>query len=146
GAFGSPALIDLPLPLDLDDSGWARSLHFLTAWFFVFNGGIYVLSGIGTGGFRKEEFTAYNTLQRSTYLIVVFVLTPLLIMTGLAMSPAVTAAAPFIVNVFGGRQTARTIHFAITILLVLFAVAHVMMVWRSGFRNQVGAMLTGKRR
>src|SRR5207237_8026417 len=81
------------------------------------------------------EVRSYDVLQRFTYLVVIFVLFPLVIWTGLAMSPAFTSAIPSTVTVFGGRQSARTLHLLVSVSLVLFLVVHVAMVWRAGFRN-----------
>lgn len=67
-----------------------------------------------------------------------------MIWTGLAMSPAFTGAFPFIVDGLGGFQSARTLHFFVTLALVLFVIGHVVMVYRAGFRNRVQAMITGK--
>jgi thiosulfate reductase cytochrome b subunit len=75
---------------------------------------------------------------------VIFVVFPLMIWTGLAMSPAVTSAFPFTVTVFGGQQSARTLHFFATVFLVLFLVVHVVEVWRAGFRKRMRPMLTGR--
>src|SRR5215831_1316790 len=80
GGFGSPALLELPLPLNLDQSGWGRSLHFLSAWVCVLNGFLYVLAGIMAHHFGRES---YRGQQRLTYLAVVFVLFPLMIASGL---------------------------------------------------------------
>jgi thiosulfate reductase cytochrome b subunit len=85
----------------------------------------------------------YSRLQRLTYLAVVFILFPLMILTGLAMSPAVMAALPIIVAVFGGHQSARTIHFFATNVLVVFLVVHVTMVWLAGFRTKLRGMIVG---
>ena len=74
----------------------------------------------------------------------IFVVFPLMVWTGLAMSPAITSVFPALVTVLGGHQSARTIHFFGTIALVLFVVVHIAMVWRAGFRRRVGAMITGK--
>jgi len=173
GAFGSPALIELPLPLNLDQSGWGRSLHFLAAWLCVLNGAVYLVSGMTSHHFKthivphraeialnpilkkvsdavhwrkpsEKEQTTYNVLQRITYLTVVFALFPLMIVTGLAMSPAVTAAIPVIVEIFGGYQSARTVHFLVTDLLVLFLIIHVAMVRLAGFWNRTRPMITGR--
>jgi thiosulfate reductase cytochrome b subunit len=141
GAFGSPALIDLPVPLNTDQSGWGRSLHFLAAWIGVLNGMAYVLFGFMTSHFRSNMTRTYNVLQRLAYLAVIFVLFPLMIGTGLAMSPAVMAVLPALVGFFGGHQSARTIHFAVMDFLVLFLVVHVAMVCLAGFRKRVGAMI-----
>ena len=83
-------------------------------------------------------------LQRLTYLLVIFVLFPLVIWTGLAMSPAVASAIPAAVSVLGGQQSARTIHFFVSGFLVLFLLVHILMVCLSGFRNRVRAMITGR--
>ena len=141
GAFGSPALLELPLPLNLDQSGWGRSLHFLSAWVCVLNGSVYVLAGFISHRFGKENYTAP---QRFTYLAVVFILFPLMIASGLAMSPAVMSALPFIVRMFGGHQSARTVHFFITDILVVFVVGHVVMVYLAGFRSRMRGMTTGR--
>jgi thiosulfate reductase cytochrome b subunit len=172
GAFGSPALIELLLPLNLDQSGWGRSLHFLAAWVCVLNGAVYFFSGLASRHFmtnmvppredlaggavlsklsdalhwrkaREEESAAYNGVQRLTYLGVVFLLFPLMIVTGLAMSPAVTSVVPAIVELFGGYQSSRTVHFFVTDLLVLFLIVHVAMVCLAGFRLRMRAMIMG---
>jgi thiosulfate reductase cytochrome b subunit len=87
---------------------------------------------------------SYNVIQRLTYLFVVFVLFPLVIWTGLAMSPAVVSVFPSAVTVFGGHQSARTIHFVVSASLVLFLVGHVAMVCRAGFIARTRAMITGR--
>jgi thiosulfate reductase cytochrome b subunit len=91
-----------------------------------------------------DDEKSYNTLQRIAYLAVIFVLVPLTIWTGLAMSPTFNAAFPFFVNSLGGRQSARTLHFLDTILLVVFLVVHVWMVYLAGFRSRVWAMIGGE--
>ena len=133
GALGGPSLIDLPLPMILaGQSGWGRSLHFLSAWVTVVCGLAYVAAGVATQHFRIRLFSirdgAYNTTQRWTYAFVVFVLFPLLIWTGLAMSPAIASVAPAIVTTLGGQQSARTIHFFAAAALVVFVVVHVVMI------------------
>jgi thiosulfate reductase cytochrome b subunit len=74
----------------------------------------------------------------------VFGAVPALVVTGLTMSPAVTAAFPFLLTVFGGYQSARTLHFAAFAALMLFAAVHVAMVVRSGFRRQMRGMILGR--
>jgi thiosulfate reductase cytochrome b subunit len=144
GAVGAPSLFDLPLPFVLvGQTGWGRYLHFLSAWIFVLNGLLYVASGFVTRRFRRES-AAYNAPQRLTYLAVVFVLSPLIIWTGLAMSPALTSVFPAIVTTFGGQQSARTLHFFAADLLVLFLIVHITMVSLAGFTNHVRGMITGR--
>jgi thiosulfate reductase cytochrome b subunit len=75
---------------------------------------------------------------------VIFVLFPLVIWTGLAMSPGFVSACPLTVTVFGGQQSARTIHFFVSVFLVFFVVVHIVMIWRAGFRNRMRAMITGR--
>jgi thiosulfate reductase cytochrome b subunit len=91
----------------------------------------------------KAEAWSYNALQRLTYLKVIFVLFPLVIWTGLAMSPAFVSAVPAAVTLLGGQQSARTIHFFVSLALVLFLLIHVVMVCRAGFRSRMRAMITG---
>jgi thiosulfate reductase cytochrome b subunit len=93
---------------------------------------------------RDEGAWSYNVLQRLTYLLVIFVLFPLIVWTGLAMSPAIASAVPVVVTVLGGQQSARTIHFFVTISLVLFLLVHIVMVCLAGFRSRVAAMITGR--
>ena len=140
GVVGMPALIDLPLPLVLTgQTGWGRSLHFLSAWAIVITGIVYV------AGMRRAHFRwpLYNRRQRHAYALVVFVVLPLMVWTGLAMSPAITSVTPVIVTTLGGHQSARTLHFFGAIALAVFVVGHVVMVGIAGFRPHVGAMITG---
>ena len=163
-----PSLFDLPIPASRgavktgygfvlpDQNSWSRSLHFQTAWVAVFTSLLYAISGLLTGHFSKNLFPArfkppgddearsYNTLQRLVYLVVLFVLFPLMMWTGLAMAPGFTSAFPATATVFGGQQSARTIHFFVTVALILFVVVHVVMVWRAGFKNRMRAMITGR--
>jgi thiosulfate reductase cytochrome b subunit len=156
-----------------DQNGWSRYLHFQSAWVAVLTGLLYMISSLFTGHLRKnllpggadlswrafsttvanhlrfkppseEEAWSYNLLQRLTYLIVIFVLFPLIIWTGLAMSPAIASVFPTAVSVLGGQQSARTIHFFVTVLLVLFLLVHIMMICLAGLRNRMRAMITGR--
>jgi thiosulfate reductase cytochrome b subunit len=155
-----------------DQNGWSRYLHFQAAWALVLTGVVYLIYGLWTRHFRKNLFPAppdrtwrafrnviakhlrlappdeadartYNALQRVTYLIVIFVLFPLVICTGLAMSPGFNSAVPWAVNSLGGRQSARTLHFLVSISLVLFLVVHVVMVVLTGFAIRMREMITG---
>lgn len=154
-----------------DQNGWSRYLHFQSAWMAAPIGLCYVLYGLRSGHFRRNLLpsdpdrslralglalvhhvrlgpvgsdSSYNPLQRLTYLAVIFGAFPLMIWTGLAMSPAVTSAMPFLVDVLGGHQSARTLHFLDTLLLMLFLLVHVIMVIRAGFRQRMRAMIVGK--
>ena len=156
-----------------DQNGWSRSLHFQAAWAAVLTGLLYAVYGLLAGHFRKHllpaasdltwgtlskeianhlrfkppgeaEFWSYNVLQRLTYLGVIFVLFPLMIWTGLAMSPAIASAFPTTVTVFGGQQSARTIHFFGSVILVLFLLVHIVMVCLAGFRKRMRAMIAGR--
>lgn len=151
GNVNTPVLFKLPLPSTRDmvptgygyvlpdQNGWSRYLHFQSAWALVLTGLLYMACGLSARGFAK-----YNPLQRLTYLLVIFVLFPLVIWTGLAMSPGIVSAVPAAVTVWGGQQSARTIHFFLSVLLLGFLLVHVTMVYRAGFRNRVGAMITGR--
>jgi thiosulfate reductase cytochrome b subunit len=154
-----------------DQNGWSRYLHFQSAWLALLTGLAYLVLGFRTGHFRKHLVpeaeartwralrrtivdhlrfdrnafgspSAYNALQRISYLAVIFVLFPLIIWTGLAMAPAFTAVFPSSVTLLGGRQSARTLHFIVTILLVLFLLAHVTMIILAGFRARMRPMIT----
>lgn len=154
-----------------DQNGWSRYLHFQATWLVVLTGLLYVISGLLTGHFRRNLLPAslswralstmiashlrfrppseagawsYNLLQRLTYLFVIFVLFPLVIWTGLAMSPGIASAVPAAVTVLGGQQSARTIHFFVSVFLLLFLLVHITMVCRAGVRNRMRSMITGR--
>jgi len=144
GAVGGPSLVDLPLPFVLvGQSGWGRYLHFLSAWICVVTGVIYVLYGLWIRHFHEHLPRIYNVTQRRAYLTVVFALFPLMIWSGLAMSPAITSVFPGAVTALGGQQSARTIHFAVATVLVLFVLGHIVMVSLAGFTSRVRMMITG---
>jgi thiosulfate reductase cytochrome b subunit len=147
-----------------DQNGWSRYLHFQAAWFAVLTGLVYFAYIWQSGHFRRNLLPArgelsrrsismaltkndpwsYNVLQRLTYLFVILVLFPLVIWTGLAMSPGFASAIPDAVSVLGGQQSARTLHFFVSVLLVLFFAVHVAMVIAAGFRTRMRAMITGQ--
>jgi thiosulfate reductase cytochrome b subunit len=166
GAFPQWATLGADLAL-------ARDWHFLMAWLFVINGAIYLLFGLFSGHFRRdltpsadqlrprhiasdiwnhlrlhrprgEDAKRYNVLQKLTYLVVIFLLLPAIILSGLTMSPAVTAAFPFLFDLFAGRQSARTIHFICANLLLLFVLVHVAQVVLFGAFNLMRSMITGR--
>jgi thiosulfate reductase cytochrome b subunit len=156
-----------------NQNSWGRSLHFLSAWLVVVPGAFYLLAGIFTGHFRRHLWPRrgerhprmfwselinhlrlrvpaatggpdYGLLQKCAYCCVVFIALPVAVLTGLAMSPTVVAAYPFLQSGFGGFQSARTIHFFTFLALVLFATAHVIMVIASGFGRQMRGMTLGR--
>jgi thiosulfate reductase cytochrome b subunit len=147
-----------------NQNGWGRSLHFLAAWFLVLPGLVYLLFGFLRGHFRAHIWPRsvardagahrapdgtpgpahYGFLQKCAYSFVIFVAAPLMIATGLTMSPAVTASVPGLLDLFGGYQSARTIHFCASAVLVLFVIVHVVMVVRTGFRRHMRAMTVGR--
>jgi thiosulfate reductase cytochrome b subunit len=92
----------------------------------------------------SAEAWSYNLLQRLAYLFVIFILFPLVMWTGLAMSPAFVSAFPATVNLLGGQQSARTLHFFVSVSLLIFLLVHVMMVFLAGFRSRMRAMITGR--
>jgi thiosulfate reductase cytochrome b subunit len=154
-------------------NGWARSLHFLAAWVFVVVGVVYLATGIATRHVVREllprirelapsavwqdlknhlriDFAAsgarpgYNLSQRLAYTSVLFIVLPVMIATGLTMSPAITSAYPVLLDLFGGYQSARTVHFFGFAALILFFIVHVAMVIATGFRQQLRGMTWGK--
>jgi thiosulfate reductase cytochrome b subunit len=156
-----------------DQNGWSRYLHFQAAWLALFTGLLYVIAMLLTGHLRndllphkadlswrscsttianhlrfarpsEEEAWSYNLLQRLCYLFVIFVLFPLAIWSGLAMSLAFVSAFPLTVTLLGGEQSARTIHFFVSLFLLLFVLVHVVMVFLAGFRSRMRAMITGR--
>ena len=153
-------------------NGWGRSLHFLAAWFLLGTGFVYFIVGLASGHLWRDVVPRlrdlapgrlwrdaqshlrlplpraaggppYGPLQKLTYAGVVFIALPLMVLTGLTMSPAVTAAYPVLLDLFGGSQSARTIHFFTFTALVLFLVVHVAMVALTGFKRQIRAMTFG---
>lgn len=165
-----PAWLTLPSYQDL---AAGRRWHFFFAWVFVINGLVYLGYGLLSGHFRRDlapdrhqlaprhlwreivaharlrfptgdEARHYNALQKLTYIVVIAGLLPLMLLTGLTMSPGVDAALPGLLDLFGGRQSARTLHFVTASLLVLFVIVHVAMVVLSGPWNNMRSMVTGR--
>ena len=162
-----PHWITLPGELDL---GAGRRWHFFFAWLFAVNGAVYLASGLISRRLRRELVPSrddlshvgeaivdharlrfprgdaarrYNVLQKLTYLPVVFILLPLMVLTGLAMSPAIDARFHLLAILLGGRQSARTLHFLSASGLVAFVVVHVVMVVLAGPINELRSMITG---
>jgi thiosulfate reductase cytochrome b subunit len=128
----------------LGDRRWGRNAHFTAAWVFLINGLIYVGWNLYTRYFRDGMLAGYGRLQKTTYLLLIFVFVPLMILTGIAQSPGFTAAMPVLLDMFGGRQTARTIHTIGTAVLVLFVAGHLLEVVRAGFVKMMRSMIVGK--
>ncbi len=156
-----------------NQNGWARSLHFLVAWLLVGAWAVFGAASLLTGHLRRDLLPRgeelgpkaflqdvrdhlamritpakggppYGILQKLAYLGVIFAALPVMVLTGLSMSPAVAAAWPWLPSVFGGTQSARTIHFLFLCLIALFLAAHLLMVVLSGFGRQIRAMTWGK--
>lgn len=147
-----------------------RQWHFFFAWIFVINGLVFAAYAfvsrhvtrdlVPTGQDLKsigravkdhlvlrhpkgEEAKRYNVLQKLAYLSVLFGLAPLIVLTGLTMSPTIDTAFPWLLTIFGGRQAARTIHFIACFSFVGFIVVHVTQVILAGFFNNIRSMMTG---
>ena len=167
---GFPAWATIPGRLSLAQG---RRWHFFFAWLFVINGVVYAIWAVFSGHLwrelvpswrqlrhiggsirdhvllhfpRGEGAEKYNVLQKLSYLVVVFVIGPLMVATGLTMSPWMDAAWPWLLDVFGGRQSARTIHFVTAFCFVGFVLVHVAMVLLSGPIRNMRGMITGRYR
>jgi thiosulfate reductase cytochrome b subunit len=168
-ARGYPAWLTLPSYRDLSTG---RRWHFFFAWAFVLNGLAYLGFGLANRHLKNdllptreelrpkhllrdivrhaqlklpkgEAAKRYNTLQKLSYLGVI-VLLALMVLTGLTMSPGMDSAFPWLVDLFGGRQSARTIHWISANLIVLFVAVHLFMVVVAGAANEIGSMITGR--
>ena len=147
-----------------------RRWHFFFAWLFVANGIVYTLLAVLGGHLRRDllpsrldlhlighsirqhlrlrfpkgsEAKRYNVLQKLTYLVVLVLLCPLIVLAGLAMSPQLDAGYPWLLWLFDGRQSARTLHFVCAFSLLAFVVIHLVMVVVSGLWNNIRSMITG---
>lgn len=166
---GFPAWITLPSYQDL---ATGRRWHFFFAWLLVLNGLVYWIHTIASRHLARDlaprpaELTPrhlahdiwnhirlkhptgeaarhYNTLQKLTYLTVIAILLPLMLLTGLTLSPGMDAGFPFLLDLFGGRQSARTLHFVSASLIVLFVAVHLLEVLLAGPWNEIRSMVTG---
>jgi thiosulfate reductase cytochrome b subunit len=167
-ARGFPSWITIPSTRWL---AMARRWHFFFAWLLVFNGSIYLTYSILGRHLRRDLVPTrvdwrsigrsildhlrfrhpvgaaskrYNVLQKLTYLVVIFGLLPLMILTGWAMSPRLDSIIPGWISVLGGRQSARTLHFLVAWTLVAFVLVHVFEVMITGVWNNVRSMITGR--
>ena len=165
---GFPYWATLP---GIQDLATGRRWHFFFAWVLVLNGAVYLVNLFVSGHRRDLAVTGrdlrhiprdvldhirlrfpkgeaalrYNVLQKLAYLSVVLAI-PVLVLAGLTMSPAMDARFPFLLDLFGGRQSARTIHFLLAAYLVGFLFVHLVMVVLSGPLNNIRSMITGRYR
>jgi thiosulfate reductase cytochrome b subunit len=166
-ARGFPEWATLPGPQWL---AMGRLWHFFFAWIFAINGMLFWAYAAASGHARRdllptkadiahlpreiadharlkfphgEAAKRYNALQKLAYFVVIFVLGPLIVLTGLAMSPTMDSAWPWLLWIFDGRQSARTIHFLCAFSFLGFFVVHIVMVLLSGPWNNVRSMITG---
>lgn len=161
---GFPSWATIP---SFQDLATGRIVHFFFAWIFVGTLAVWLVASLinrhlwrdlaikprdlrALPGdlanhlrFRLRHGRSYTPLQKLAYAGVLFILFPLIVLTGLTMSPGMDAAWPWLLDLFGGRQTARTIHFGVMVLLVLFFVVHIVMVLLAGPINELRSMITG---
>lgn len=158
-----PATVTIPSNRDL---ATGRVIHFFFAWLLVGTLTVWLVASLLNGHLRQllprgsdlralgseiadharlrfHHDRRYGALQKLAYSGVLFVLLPLMILTGLSMSPSLNAVAPWLLDIFGGRQTARTLHFVVMLLLIGFFVIHILMVLTSGPLNGLRSMLSG---
>ncbi|MBM4126766.1 MAG: DUF4405 domain-containing protein [Nitrospira sp.] len=164
---GFPAWVTIPSAKWL---AMGRQWHLFFAWLFVINGLLFMAyalasrhaardltptgkewRGIGTS-FKDhlllrhpsgDEAKRYNVLQKLAYMSILFIVAPLIVLTGLAMSPTIDTAFPWLLTIFGGRQAARTIHFIACFSFVGFILIHISQVILTGFINNIRSMVTG---
>jgi thiosulfate reductase cytochrome b subunit len=161
---GFPSWATIPSYQDL---ATGRVVHFFFAWILVLALAGWLVGSLINGHLKRDiapkaadirnlprdiadharlrfhHRRDYNTLQKLTYGVVLLVIMPTIILTGLAMSPTMDAVVPFLADMFGGRQTARTIHFAMMLLLVGFFIIHIVMIFAAGPLNELRSIITG---
>lgn len=159
-----PGAVTIPSYRDL---GTGRVVHFFFGWIFVATMLIWFVASFINGHIRRDivprpadiagvsrdvaahatlrfrHGRSYGPLQKLSYFTVFFILFPLIVVTGLTMSPGMDTAWPWLLDIFGGRQTARTIHFTVMLLLVAFFIIHIIMVFAAGPINELRSMVTG---
>lgn len=159
-----PGAVTIPSYRDL---ATGRVVHFFFGWVFVATMLIWFVASFINGHIRRDivpkradlagipgdvadharfrfkHGRSYGPLQKLSYFTVFFILFPLIVATGLTMSPGMDAAWPWLLDIFGGRQTARTIHFTVMVLLVAFFIIHIIMVFAAGPINELRSMVTG---
>jgi thiosulfate reductase cytochrome b subunit len=164
---GFPSWMTIPSTQDL---ATGRVIHFFFAWIFVATMLVWFIASLRNRHLRKDllptredsknlmadirdhmrlkfiHAVRYSPLQKLAYGGVLFVLFPLIILTGLSMSPGMNALLPWLPELFGGRQSARTVHFIVMVLLVAFFVVHMAMILLAGPINEIRSIVTGKYR
>ncbi|QIB65068.1 cytochrome b/b6 domain-containing protein [Kineobactrum salinum] len=172
GYFGDPAWLRFPIEPNFLGSLLGRPFHFFAAWVLVLSYLVYLVWGFLSGHFWKRMLPTraqlhwrhirheivehalfrratgkaaleFNLFQKLAYISVIFVLIPLMLLSGLTMSPGFTAAIPELFWLWG-RQTARSVHFIGAGALVLFLIIHVIQLFVVGFKNEVRSMTTGR--
>ena len=164
---GFPSWLTIPSSQDL---ATGRVIHFFFAWILVFNLLVWLIASLRNRHLRKDllptskdargfisdirdhlrfkfvHAVRYSPLQKLAYGGVLFVLFPVIILTGLCMSPGMNAVVPWLPELVGGRQSARTIHFAAMVLLVVFFFVHMAMIALAGPVNELRSIITGRYR
>jgi len=164
----------MTLPSGVGDLGTGMGWHFMMLWVLIINLIVYLTHALFTGRFWRQlvpdrdqwrvgavardlwmhvrlksamgvEALRYNLLQRLSYLVVLLGLLPLMILTGVTMAPSGLAVFPWLIDLFHGRQSARTLHFIVAWILVLFVLVHLFQVLVTGLRNNLRSMVTGYR-
>lgn len=173
GLFGQGARRAFPTWLTMNmNLARARGWHFMALWLFAANLIGYLIYGLASGRFKRTlvpdrdqvkpravlhdlwmhlrlkrahgaEAARYNLLQKLSYIVVLFVLLPIMVLSGLSQSPSMLSRFPWLIDLFGGRQTARTFHFACANLLFLFLLVHLFQLFVAGVVNEVRSMITG---
>ncbi|MBZ6377318.1 hypothetical protein B5C34_05530 [Pacificimonas flava] len=167
-----PHYLTIPANYSLADG---RRYHLFAAWVFGLSGLVYVIVSLLNGHARRallprraelrprhlwqevkdharlrfpkgDAARSYNSLQKLSYLVVIFGLLPLMVLTGLGMSPNMNAAWPWILDMFGGRQSARSVHFICATLIGAFIIVHLLMVIAAGPVREIRSMITGRLR
>lgn len=164
---GFPSWLTIPSSRDL---ATGRAVHFFFAWIFVATLLVWLGASLWNRHLRKDLLPGakdlrnlgpdlrshlrlhlvhgvrYSPLQKLAYGGVLFVLFPLILLTGLCMSPGMNAVLPWLPELFGGRQSARTVHFAVMVLLVAFFIVHMAMILLAGPLNELRSIITGRYR
>lgn len=162
--IGFPSWSTIPSTRDL---ATGRIVHFFFGWIFVAALAVWLIASLANRHLWRdiilrprdlrdlprdllahlrlkfEHGRRYSPLQKLSYFVVLVILFPLIILTGLTMSPGMNAAWPWLLDIFGGRQTARTLHFVVMLALVLFFLVHIAMVLLAGPLNELRSMITG---